>query len=454
MRLANAVLRRMLAATLVLVALTVSESAAQTPTLTPQELARLWDAEHVSPPESPLVDHAEVVRRLDAFVKRSPDLFSMERIGESIEGRSINYVRVGTGPTGVLLWSQMHGDESTATSALFDLFEYLTRHKEDPIVRGILSRLTLHVVPMLNPDGAERFQRRNAQSIDVNRDALRLQTPEGRALKALRDRVNPKVGFNLHNQNWRTSVGNPPKPASISLLSVAYDEARSENAGRKLTKQICAVIRDALEPFASGQIGRYDDEFEVRAFGDNITLWGTPVVLIETGPWPSQEPEPALVRLNFIAIVSSLQALATGSVERADEGRYDSLPMNESKMFYVLVRNVTLISGAGVPPFVADIGIVANRRVQIVDGRRQIQFALNIDDLGDLRTMAGLRTIDGTGMTAVPITDDKLAAGQVVDLPEWKTTTPATIAVGQAARIAILKPAAEPGKFVVETILR
>ena len=50
------------------------------------------------------------------------------------------------------------------------------------------------------------------------------------------------------------------------------------------------MIRDALEPFASGQIGRYDDEFELRAFGDNLTLWGTPVVLIETGPWPSIGP--------------------------------------------------------------------------------------------------------------------------------------------------------------------
>ncbi len=197
----------------------------------------------------------------------------------------------------------MHGDEPTATSALFDLFEYLRRHRQDPAVARILSRLTLHVVPMLNPDGAERFERRNAQSIDINRDALRLQTPEGKALKALRDRLNPRVGFNLHNQSWRTSVGRPPKPASISLLSVAYDEPRTENAGRKLTKQLCAVIRDALEPFAPGQIGRYDDEFEVRAFGDNITLWGTPVVLIETGPWPSPEPDAALVRLNFVAIV-------------------------------------------------------------------------------------------------------------------------------------------------------
>ena len=91
------------------------------------------------------------------------------------------------------------------------------------------------------------------------------------------------------------------------------------------------MIRDALEPFASGQIGRYDDEFEVRAFGDNLTLWGTPVVLIETGPFPAAEPDPALVRLNFVAILSALDALATGNVDKADPKRYDSLPMNESK---------------------------------------------------------------------------------------------------------------------------
>jgi hypothetical protein len=419
-----------------------------------RELGVIWDTEHVSPPLPPLVDHTEVVRRLTEFVSLAPGLFTMEKVDESIEGRSINYVRAGSGPFGVLLWSQMHGDESTATSALFDLFDYLRRHRQDPAVERILSRLTLHVVPMLNPDGAERFERRNAQSIDVNRDALRLQTPEGKVLKTLRDRLNPHVGFNLHNQSWRTSVGNPPKAASISLLSVAYDEPRTENAGRKLTKQICAVIRDALEPFAPGQIGRYDDEFEVRAFGDNITLWGTPVVLIETGPWPGPEPDAALVRLNFLAMVSALDALATGSVERADTQRYETLPMNESKVFYILVRNATVINGRGIPPFTADIGLVANRRVQITGGRRDLQTSLIIEDLGDLRTMGGLRTIDASGMTVVPIADDAVAAGQVMDVPEWKAAAAATIAVGQPARLAILKPAVEPGKFVVEAVLR
>jgi hypothetical protein len=68
--------------------------------------------------------------------------------------------------------------------------------------------------------------------------------------------------------------------------------------------------------------------------------------------------------------------------------------------------------------------------------------------------MGGLRTVDATGMTAVPVADDTLTAGQVIDLPEWKTPTPASIAVGQPARFALLKPSSQPGKFVVEEVIR
>src|SRR5436190_20113149 len=141
----------------------------------PQELARIWDTEHVSPPLPPLLDHDEVERRLNAAAAADPDRFFLERVGESLENRSINMLTVGTGPFRVMLWSQMHGDEPTATAALFDVFEYLQRHRADPSVQRLLSALTLYIVPMLNPDGAERFQRRNAQNLDLNRDALSLQ---------------------------------------------------------------------------------------------------------------------------------------------------------------------------------------------------------------------------------------------------------------------------------------
>ena len=433
------------------VALTAQRNA---PLVPPQQLARIWDAEHVSPPLPPLLTHGDVVKRLTELAADRTGAFRLEKVGESVEGRSINVVRAGRGGFQVLLWSQMHGDEPTATAALLDLFEYLRRHADAPVVQRVLSALTLHAIPMLNPDGAERFQRRNAQSLDINRDALRLQTPEGRTLKAVRDRVQPRLGFNLHNQAWRTSVGEPPRPASISLLSVAFDRARSDSDGRRLTRKVCAVIRDALEPFASGQIGRYDDEFETRAFGDNITLWGTPVVLIETGAWPSLEPDPALVRLNFIALVSALDALATGAVNGADPRRYESLPVNESRELYILLNNALVISGSGIPPFTADIGIMATRRIREADGQRQVQLSTTIDDMGDLRTFGALRTIDASGMTVIPLSSDTVEAGQLVDLPEWKVKQQETVAVGQPARLALLKPAAAPGKYQVELVLK
>ncbi len=201
----------------------------------------------------------------------------MEVVGHSVEGRAIHHVRFGQGPRHVLLWSQMHGDEPTATTALFELFEYVRRHRDEPAGRGGCSpALTLHAVPMLNPDGAERFQRVNAQGIDINRDALRLQTPEGRTLKALRDRLQPSLGFNLHNQDWRTAVSET-RQARLHLAAGAglRRGAQRQRRARVLAKKVCAVIRDAVEPLAPGQVGRYSDAFEVRAFGDNMGLWGT-----------------------------------------------------------------------------------------------------------------------------------------------------------------------------------
>jgi hypothetical protein len=452
-------LRSSAAAAFVFAASIAASGAQKAAPLAPQDLAHIWDAEHVSPPLPPLLEHDEVERRLHGIAEADPSGVTFERLGTSLEGRSINMISLGTGPFRVLLWSQMHGDEPTATAALFDVFEYFRRHRTDPAVQRILSTLTLYVVPMLNPDGAERFQRRNAQGIDINRDALSLQTPEGQILKQVRDRFNPRLGFNLHNQNWTTSVGDPPKPASISLLSVAYDKPLSDNAGRKLTKKLCAVIRDALEPFASGQVGRYDEDFEVRAFGDNLTLWGTPVVLIETGGFPAKEPDEALVRLNFIAIVSALDALATGSVDKADPKRYETLPKNESRMFYVLVKNATVLAGTGVPAFRADIGVNASRRVKMLDGRRQIVLQATINDLGDLRTSGALRTIDAGGLFVAPLWDASLQEGQEVDVPDWsKAPSARVIAPMQPGELVLLRPLNDPARpasrYIVDTILK
>lgn len=411
---------------------------------TPASLAEYWTQHRLPLPNTPLVTHEVVAAQLDALLPTFDERFGVSRevIGTSIEGRAIWHVTIGRGPTHVLLWSQMHGDEASATSALFDLLVYIREQ------RVWLDQLTLHIVPMLNPDGAQRFQRRNAQGIDINRDAARLQTPESRALMALRDRVTPAVGFNLHNQNWQTSVGRPPQPAAISLLSVAYDEPRSVNAGRMLTKRLGAIVRDALEPLAAGRLGRYDDEFEPRAFGDLVTKAGTPVLLIETGPWPGawEEADRTLVQLNFVALVSALDALATGRVAKAAVARYDSLPENEGRMLHTVIRNATVKVDADVPTFVGDIGVVVSRRVVEQGGQRTVVQAGRVEDLGDLSVYGALNVIDAQRQVVAPVFNPAAQPGDRVVIPTGqKIRNP--IALGAPATFWLLEPLEGEGVY-------
>jgi hypothetical protein len=432
-------------------ALAAVPAQAQDPSRDALGVARVWEAEHVDYGPTPLLDHAHLLPRLDAVVKEGVGLYRMEEIGTSLEGRSINHLWFGTGQTHVLLWSQMHGDEPTATSALLDILHILARHQADPPVQRLLSQLTIHVVPMLNPDGAERFQRRNVQGIDINRDALLLQAPEGRILKALRDRLQPTLGFNLHNQSWRTSAGKT-NPASISLLAVAFDEPRTETPGRLLAKRTCAVIRQTVEALAPGQVARYDDEFEVRAFGDNITKWGTPVVLIETGPYAGDNADRELIKLNVAAILTALDALATGAVQGADAKLYESLPINDSNLFTVIVKNASIVPGTGVAPFTGDIALGSTRVVRKdAKGAREAVQALRVEDLGDMRVFSALEAVDATGLFAVNSQGWK--DGETVRVADWKTfTTDRPLAVGSNADIALLRPSG-PGTYIVTRII-
>jgi hypothetical protein len=409
--------------------------------LGPAPLAAWWDAHHVALPPAPLVTHDDVVAAAARAVDADAGRVAREVVGRSVEGRDLLHLSVGRGPTHVLLWSQMHGDEPSATSAIFDLLEWIRRERGTAAVQRLEDRLTVHLVPMLNPDGAQRYTRRNAQGIDINRDALHLQTPEGRALKALRDRLQPVLGFNLHNQNGQTSAGSPPRPATISLLAVAHDAARTDSARRTLAKQTAALVREALEPLIPGQVGRYSDEFEVRAFGDNLGRWGTAVVLIESGPLPGTDADQALVRLNFVALVTALDGLASGRTAAHPTAAYDTLPVNESNLLSIRIRNATIAAGTGVAPFIGDIGVNTSRALAPGDGPRRIQVASRIADLGDLRVFGALEDIDATGLTATPAFDDAAREGDLVRMPDWSAWQGPTLTVGQPGALFLLAPA-------------
>lgn len=328
--------------------------------------------------------------------------FSVEQVGESAEGRPLRHVQWGNGPTQVLFWSQMHGNESTASMTLVDLFEFLGAHADHPLVASLHEQTTLHFLPVMNPDGAARFQRRNAHGIDINRDARALATPEGRTLKALRDRLEPKWGFNLHDQRPGYRAGDSDRGVAIALLAPPFDETRGINEVRGRAMHLAAVMRIALEPHIAGYMGRWSDTFNPRAFGDLMTAWGTSTVLVESGGIEGDPEKQAVRRLNFIALAAALDAIVQDSYAQVPQSLYTDLPENGRVAPDLLVYGATL----AIP------GTEAARADVLVDFQHPLaERGGRIVDIGDLAESRPRHRLDATGLYIVPI-DDAAGSGR------------------------------------------
>lgn len=337
---------------------------------------------------------------IEPMIKALPEPFKVKLAGKSFQDRNIYQVSIGTGPIKVLMWSQMHGDESTATMALMDLFQFLQKRDElDSVRQLLLSKLTLHFIPMLNPDGANRFTRRNMQGIDINRDAMRLQTPEGRILKKVRDETKADWGFNLHDQNIYLGAGVGPYPASISVLAPAYNYEKQINETRGDAMRLIGVMNQLLQRHIPKQVGRYDDAFEPRAFGDNIQKWGTRTILIESGGLKGDPENQMLRRLNFSIFLTALEAIANGRHKDWDYSAYEGLPENQpSGMQDLIVRKIQVTRTD--KTYKVDL---AFRREEVnCDNSRKFFYRSNISEMGDLQNTFGYDEIELEGYQAVP----------------------------------------------------
>jgi hypothetical protein len=319
---------------------------------------------------------------------------TISEVGRSVEGRPLREIVFGSGPIRVLAWSQMHGDESTASMALVDLLAWIG--SDDPLVLELQSRITLHLIPVLNPDGAARFQRRNALGIDVNRDARRLATPEGRTLKAVHDRVQPDFAFNLHDQNVRTRVGSTDRGAAISLLAPAFNQARDVNPTRERAMRIASAIALAVRPVVGDHVTRYDDAFNARAFGDLISAWGASAVLIESGGIEGDPQKQRLRRANFVALGHALEVIAGERWGAIGPETYEALPPNGRAVDDLLVLGGTVVVDGwpGVRELPMDLLVRYEQPL--------LQRGGTLGDLGDLEGYEARDTLDAAGLYILP----------------------------------------------------
>lgn len=340
--------------------------------------------------------HADIVRLISNLEKT---IFKAEVAGKSLEGREIYLITAGTGTTKILLWSQMHGDESTATMALFDIFNFLSTKGDgfDNLRETILKNNTLYFIPMLNPDGAERFQRRNALDVDLNRDAARLEMPEAELLKNIRDSINADFGFNLHDQSTRYTAGDTYKSAALSFLAPAFNFEKDVNQVRDRSIKLIAQLYEILSLYIPGHIAKYSDEFEPRAFGDNVQKWGTSTILIESGGWKNDDEKQYLRKLNYVAMLTSFLSISDKSYEKYSYQQYDIIPNNEMKLFDLIIRkvNVKFLDKL----YKVDIGINIDDHTSS-DGT--VFYRGIIEDIGDLSVFYGYDELNCEGMEAVP----------------------------------------------------
>ncbi|MCH8169548.1 MAG: peptidase M14 [Bacteroidetes bacterium] len=341
--------------------------------------------------------HSDMLKILDKI--KSNEKFNFEFVGKSVLGRELNLISTGKGKTKIFLWSQMHGNESTATMALFDIFNFfLDTSSLNDIKETILNNLTLYFLPMVNPDGTELFQRENIYNIDINRDALALQTPEGRILMESFKKIEPVFSFNLHDQSILYSAGNTHNPSTISFLAPAYDKEKSLNPTREKSMRIIGALYKVLSKYIPACIARYSDEFEPRAYGDIFQSMGSSTILIESGGSKNDTEKQFIRKLNFFAILTALFIIADKYYEDIKLSLYEEIPYNEEKLFNTVLRNLTFKENE--QNFSADIGIIMEE-INKTNGSGFYQKS-EIGGIGDLSTFYGYEEYNLKGYEIVP----------------------------------------------------
>ncbi len=342
------------------------------------------------------MQHSMVVEKMNEIHQMNPAI-ELSEVGHSGEGRSIQMFSFGRGKIKLLLWSQMHGDEPTATAALLAIFNFFAQNFDSSLVQKLYRQLQINALVMLNPDGAERLLRRNSQGIDINRDARNLQTAEGQILKKIKDEIHPDFGFNLHEMRGRETVGDSGKILTIALMAPPFNAANDSSPARFRAKKLTIIIKDALEPLISGHIARYKADYMPRAFGDIFQNCGISTILLESG-LPSNEDPHQLLRLDFVSFLAAFCAISDGSVDKADEQIYEKIPLEGADLFDLLIKNIRIFNGRRIPPFRADIGI----NIELRKENDQIITESIIEDIGDLSITSGRKVLEGNGLLVTP----------------------------------------------------
>jgi len=170
-------------------------------------------------------------------------------------------------------------------------------------------------------------------------------------------------------------------------------------------------MNNIIQKYAPGQVGRYSDDFEPRAFGDNIQKWGTSAILIESGGYTNDIEKQEIRKLNYVSILSAIYTIANGTYKNIALEDYEKIPKNDRKLFDLKLTGVTypLLN----KDYILDVGI---HRLEVDnEDSTNFYYSSRVIDQGDLSTYYGYETLEASSYkikagTVAPTTITSLKA--------------------------------------------
>lgn len=144
-----------------------------------------------------LTSNAELVKYIQSVIIQSPWI-TMDTLTFSSNGKPLPVVMISKGKhkdkIKVLIFAQQHGNEPSGKEGALMLLRDIANGTLD----DILQKVTLYLVPQMNPDGNDINVRRNARGMDLNRNHMIMTEPEVIGLHELYAKIDPEVTLDVH----------------------------------------------------------------------------------------------------------------------------------------------------------------------------------------------------------------------------------------------------------------
>lgn len=311
--------------------------------------------------------------------------------GNSVLGKPIYTYEIGTGNIRILIWSQMHGNESTTTKALFDFLNFL--HGGADEAKELLQQFTFRCLPMLNPDGSEKYTRENANGVDLNRDACNLTQPESIALREAFEAFSPHYCYNLHDQRTIFGVDDSGKPATVSFLAPSYNQERETNETRLKAIYVIAAMNRELQKHIPGQVGRFDDAFNINCVGDTFQFLNVPTILFEAGHFANDYQREETRKFIFIALLAGLKGLNENVIVGNENLEYLNIPQNKVVFYDFVYKKIKINYDSN--KIITNFAL--QYREELVEG--EVCFNAYFAEIGELENYFGHFEYEADGAT-------------------------------------------------------